>query len=417
MKKKHIFLVLLLLAVPSLSFAREARVYFTGDIIMHMPIRTAALSYNVTDRKNRTLNNRGFDFLFERIGDNLRDADIAVGNMEFPILPPYSSRPVKFNCEHEILGALKKAGFNLLNFVNNHILDQAEAGVISSLRFLNEYRMDFVGVNSSEGLARAGIVKKVRGIRIGFIAYTGILNYPRPKKQEGFYINWLYDTDKVRKDIADMKKRCDYLVMIVHTGKEYVQEPMACDRKILKSYVEDGVDLVIGHHPHVLQPAEKIISRDGRNCYIFYSLGNFISNQQTRLTADYNNGLGTRDSIIVKLIMKKAFFSSRITFRFEVEPIKTINTHDAKTGRRVIQTMSQLDSIEQMKARYAKADANEKRTIERQMQQLKSKLDLMERVLHRYGRVPEIMVVRNDMPAGSTVISTARRKDSVNPSN
>ena len=183
---------------------------------MHIPVKTSALSHNVVDVKTKTSrNNNGYDFLYYQIKDSLKQSDIAVGNMEFPVSPPFESKPNVFNSSPDAIRGIKWAGFNMVAIANNHILDQGSQGVVSTMRFLRENTIDYIGVGVDEEAARAGIVKTVNGIRVGFIGYTGYLNYPRPKKQAEYHLNWLYDKDELKRDIEEIKKRCDYLIMVV----------------------------------------------------------------------------------------------------------------------------------------------------------------------------------------------------------
>jgi poly-gamma-glutamate synthesis protein (capsule biosynthesis protein) len=159
------------------------RLSFVGDIIMHIPVKNCVQSRNVRDADGTTsLNNNGFDYLFERIRNELRESDVAVGNMEFPIAPPFTSKPRIFNCPPEVLSSMKEAGFTMMHIANNHILDQGDRGVVTTMGYIRNSGMDYLGVGETEAAARAGIVKTVKGIRIGFLGYTGLLNYHRPRR-------------------------------------------------------------------------------------------------------------------------------------------------------------------------------------------------------------------------------------------
>ncbi|OHD67501.1 MAG: hypothetical protein A2W19_07395 [Spirochaetes bacterium RBG_16_49_21] len=367
------FIVLTALSFYACSRSGKVIISFTGDIMMHIPVKTCALSRNkIDDNTKKSLNNRGFDFLFQRIKGSLRSSDIAVGNMEFPVSPPFEGKPKIFNCHPDVIPAMKEAGFTILHIGNNHILDQGEQGVIHTMEFIRNSRLDYLGVAADEPAARAGIVKDIHGIRVGFIGYAGYLNYPMPKKQKRFHLNWFYDKDNVERDIDGMRKRCDYLVMVVHTGVEYNSRPRSMDTAIMKSYINRGVDLIIGHHPHLLQPAEKVTASDGRVCYIFYSLGNFISNQDAKAQFYVNGaGLTTRDSIILRCILSHSGSSGRPIVRFEIEPILTIN--ERGHGSQIIQTVSVKEEIESLKKRYARADEIERVDINRRILNLYQK--------------------------------------------
>jgi hypothetical protein len=374
------------------SHASEARISFTGDIIMHIPVKSCALSHDSRDAgKKVSLNNRGFDYLFEPIRASLGRSDIVVGNMEFPVSPPFDSRPYVFNCYPEVLAALKKAGFTMMHLANNHVLDQELKGVVSTLAFVERAGLDTLGVARDEKTARAGIVREAGGLRIGFIGYAGYLNKHRPARMDGCYLNWLYDGYKLKQDIIDIKKRCDYLVLIAHAGVEYDSLPGRRDVELFRQCIDTGVDLVIGHHPHLLQPAELYTPADGRECYIFYSLGNFISNQSTKVEALYDGApLTTRDSVIVDCVLERT--GGRPAVRFELLPVYTRNGIETGTGLRSIQTRSILEEICGLKKRLPVADAKEKVDIERQLQTLYQKIKAIQKAVIRSGNLKGIRV-------------------------
>ncbi len=322
---------------PACKGETPVRISFTGDIIMHIPVKTAAAQNNKKDKILKTsLNNNGFDSLFEPLKNRLQKSDILMGNLEFPIAPPYTSKPRIFNCPPQILQSLKDTGFTMVTLANNHMLDQGPRGVATTINHVEKAGLQFIGVHRDEARARSGLVIEKQGIRIGFLAYTGVSNYPIPRSRS-FYINWFYHKKKVLKDIEEIKKRCDYLILTVHTGVEYALKPQKKDTALMKAYVEKGVDLIIGHHPHIIQPVEKVACKDGRSAYIFYSLGNFISNQSSTHSLPARGlATSTRDSILVSCLLRKD--NMRIIPEFEVTPILTWNTRDRRTWKRTIQT-------------------------------------------------------------------------------
>ena len=387
MNRIPIILLVSFLAIPCCfcSDAGEVRISFTGDIIMHIPVKTSARSHNVIDNVSKTSsNNGGYDFLYHRIKDSLKQSEIVVGNMEFPVSPPFESKPKVFNSSPDAIRGMKWAGFSMVTIANNHILDQGNQGVLNTMLFLKQNNMDYIGVGADETAARAGIVKTVHGIRIGFICYTGYLNYPRPKKQAEYHLNWLYDNEELRRDIEDIKKRCDYLIMVAHTGVEYMTIPRDRDVELYRNCINWGVDLVVGHHPHLLQPMEEVTADDGRTCYIFYSLGNFISNQGTRSVSYFDGApLSTRDSIIVSCILKRSEKDKRPVVRFDLVPVYTKNYIEKETNLRIIQTVPISREIQDLKKRLARAEAQEKVDIERQLQNLYQKLKAIRLALYR----------------------------------
>ncbi len=333
MKKMPFFgIIALSLAVfvPILLKGSEpgVRLAFTGDIIMHGPVRSCAYRRH-RDGGAAYRGNRGFNYLFEKITPLFADSDITAGNMEFPIFPPYDSRGTVFNCAPEVLAALKDAGFTLLSIANNHIMDQGEPGFRHTVRSLEKSGIPFVGADVGGTEARRGVVIRVRGVRIGFFAATGVLN--NPTQGNDCVINDFYDEKNCKAGISRLRRAADFVVLMAHFGEEYRYFPGERDRKLLMKYCDHGADLVVGHHPHVLQKAEMYRSRDGRNCAIFYSLGNFISNQTWE-----NLGMrmpeqmpDPRDSIVLQCLLERK--EGGISARYRVIPIVTVNRRDPGT--------------------------------------------------------------------------------------
>ncbi len=316
-------------------------VTFTGDVIMHGPVKSFAYRNNIIEPKTKkSINNGGFDILFEKVKTELTNSDYVIANMEFPIAPPFESKPMIFNCSPQVLDAFKNVNINIVNIANNHILDQGFEGVISTIKMLESKNIQYIG---------AGIYKKqdnqlngiITGntIKVGFIAYTGVLNYNLSVKHKNkIFINDFYNTEKVLKDIETIKKKTHFLVMIAHIGKEYSTKPSYQDKMLIQKYCNAGVDCVIGHHPHIIQPVEQLTTLDGRICTVFYSLGNFIANQSsTHLDIDTGVECSTREGLIVTLTLTK--HNNMITPDYNVMPILIYNIPDVqlehKYGRRI----------------------------------------------------------------------------------
>ncbi len=365
------------------------RLSFTGDIIMHIPVKTAARQNRKIDKKNRkSLNNNGFDFLFKNIQKHLAGSDIVQGNMEFPVAPPYTSKPRIFNAPPSVLDALKKTGFTMMSLANNHMLDQGSRGVRATIDHVEKAGLDFIGAHRTEAEARRGIVIEKKNIRVGFLACTGVSNYPIPKRKN-YHINWFYHKEKILDDIAAIKKRCDYLVMTVHAGVEYATLPSPKDAALMKEYAEAGVDLIIGHHPHIMQPVEKYQRRNGSHAWIFYSLGNFISNQSsTHRLKNSRLKTSTRDSVIVTCTLKRD--DKKIIPSLQVLPIITYNWRDRKTWRRTIQTWS----IDDFRARCEKGNFSQKEQIKMKkiVKSLESRVAALHYIINGAGQNGKITI-------------------------
>ncbi len=313
---------------------------FTGDIIMHIPVKNCAFRHSIKGQDGRSVNSNGFDFLFEKIRPELI-SDASVGNMEFPTSPPYSSEPWIFNCQPEIIQAMKKAGFAAVTVANNHIMDQDEKGADDTISALNLADLKFTGAGRTEKEALSGITVEGKGIRAGILACTGVMNRPFPAKGK-VIINRFYDRKKMLAAIDSMKQRSDFVILIVHTGTEYMPLPLPGDSSLMKEYMDAGADLIIGHHPHIVQPAEEYTASDGRHCAVFYSLGNFISNQDKEqiFFPEAGTFLSKRNGLIVKASLKKYREGENTFLKAEMKavPVTTRNYLDQENGLRIIQT-------------------------------------------------------------------------------
>ncbi|HOF14083.1 MAG TPA: CapA family protein [Spirochaetota bacterium] len=316
-------------------------VSFTGDVIMHGPVKSFAFRNNIIDIKTkRTINNGGFDILFEHIKPEFENSDYVVTNMEFPVAPPFTSKPFIFNCTPAVLDAFVSNHINIVTLANNHILDQQYEGLLSTIKILESKNINYIGAGTLINTTKDSINGIVVGdsIKIGIIAYTGVFNYELSRKlKKDIYINDFYSINKVLNDIARIKQKCDFLVMVAHIGEEYKTQPAKKDRDIIHTYCEAGVDCVIGHHPHVIQPVEQFKTNDGRFCTIFYSLGNFIANQSS-VHIDAISGVecSTRETIIVQLTVTK---NTENNHHYTVIPVMIINIPDTeskyKYGKRI----------------------------------------------------------------------------------
>ncbi len=397
MKRYCIILLTILLTSCSgsciqMPWEKGPVISFTGDVMMHGPVKSCA--YSRTARNNGAIVKNGFHHLFEPVTAQLQRGDLTVGNMEFPVKPPFTGKSIVFNCRPEVVDAMKNAGFDLVTLANNHVLDQGPEGIDTTLRYLDERGIEHVGVQITNKTGSRGYFTTIKDIRIGIIAYTGVHNYPMPRKVRHRYnINDFYHKETVLKDIKQARKDCDFLFMLVHTGTEYRLLPDERDRKLMKEYCLNGVDCVIGHHPHVLQPVEQITAESGRVCTIFYSLGNFISNQRYHHTTDDGSmEITTRDSAIVHCRLKRSLGS--ITASYEVVPIYTRNIPDRpyrKYGRN-IQTLSIPGEMQRLNGMLGETPGNEKTLYRKKLHVLEKHRNHIHTLLQYYGSYDNITI-------------------------
>ena len=360
---KYIFLMMLMIQ-PVLN--DDIVLIFTGDIMMHQAVKECSAAMNISDENGRSVNNGGFDCLFENISPLISESDLAAGNMEFPVCFPYKSLGVIFNSRPESVAALKKAGFGVLSLANNHIHDQNTEGVIETLLETGKNGITALGVAVNEKDARRGFIADIKGRKIAFYAATGLLNYYDRRFSKKYYVNWFYDESKVTADIKRLKNQSDFVVLMFHTGTEYTTIPGKKDSSLCRKYAEAGADIIIGHHPHVLQPYEYYKRKNGGFTHIFYSLGNFISDQNKPVKIPGKNKyIYLNDSAVVRIII------SGNSVRAEVIPIHTTSTESFSNGirfRRICNhTLSSL-----LKEAEKTGDANKVRLYKERADAVKS---------------------------------------------
>jgi poly-gamma-glutamate synthesis protein (capsule biosynthesis protein) len=243
-----------------------------GDNLIHIEI--------INDARTE---NGGFDFspVYTYIKPQIENADIAFINMEtisagteFGI----SGYP-KFNAPVELGEAVFDVGFNIVNYATNHSLDKGEAALRKTLAFWESKNIIALGAFTDEKKRSTPVRMKINNITFGFLSYTyGTNDLPLP--DDSPYLVALIDTNVMQREIAALRPLCDYLVVSMHWGEEFRASPNEFQEKLAQFLAEQKVDLVLGHHPHVLEEVRMIKRPDNGYMLCFFSLGNFISAQK-----------------------------------------------------------------------------------------------------------------------------------------
>ena len=219
----------------------------------------------------------------------------------------------RFNSPKEVGDAFLDMGFNLVSLANNHTLDRGEEGIISSLNYWKDKNVLTAGSYESLESRNNPIIKSKNGISYALLAYTTVTNgLTRPEGKE-YYLN-VYDETQVKKDIELLRDKVDLLLVSMHFGTEYSLKQNEEQEKIANYLASLGVDIVIGHHPHVIEPITYI-----DNTLVIYSLGNFISGQ---LTVDQLTGL----MVGVDVIKEKDQPIKLVNLRADLTYTKTKNS-------------------------------------------------------------------------------------------
>ncbi len=243
-----------------------------GDDLVHTSVIESG------KRSNGTYN---YDHLFTDIVRDIKKSDLAVINQETVLGGSelgYSGYP-RFNSPKEIGDAIVNAGFNVVLHATNHAMDKGEAGMQNSIDYWKKQKhVTVLGVNETEEEYHSVKVVEVNGIKIAMLNYTYSLNGQSLPKNREYMVNRL-DKEKIRQDVALAKEQADFVIVFPHWGTEYVYEPSSSQKMWTKLFLETGVDLVIGAHPHVIEPVEWFTREDGHKMLVYYSLGNYVSGQ------------------------------------------------------------------------------------------------------------------------------------------
>ena len=184
----------------------------------------------------------------------------------------YSSYP-RFNTPDQIGDTLIDVGFDIFNLANNHTLDKGEAGMIYSLSYWAGKNVTTVGMNSSFEERDTIKTYEKNGITYAILGYTTVTNGLRVPAGKEYYLN-VYDSERVAQDVAKVRNLVDVVMVSMHYGSEYTHTPTFEQTEIANYLASLDVDVVIGHHPHVIQPITYI-----NDTLVIYSLGNFLSGQ------------------------------------------------------------------------------------------------------------------------------------------
>lgn len=281
---------------PSETIPEDITIKMTviGDIMCH--------NTQYQDAYNSSSKKYDFSYVFDDIRDKLSKSDITIGNLETTFAGAkrgYSSYPT-FNTPEALAAALKNAGIDVLSTANNHCMDTGYNGICSTIKKLDQLGISHMGTYSTKEDSEKILVKDVNGIKIAFLSYTYGTNGIAIPKDKSFSVN-LINKKKIKTDLEKAKKlNVDLISVSMHWGIEYKQNPTEEQKDLADFLFKNGVDIILGSHPHVLEKMEKrtIQLEDGttKDGFLIYSLGNFMSGQYY----DY-----TKQSIILDLELTK----------------------------------------------------------------------------------------------------------------
>lgn len=265
-----------------------------GDIMCH--------NSQFKDAYNSETSTYDFSYVFDNISTYIKTADLCVGNLETTFAGEekgYSGYP-QFNTPDNLAYELKGIGLDVLTTAGNHALDTGYTGLSRTIDVLKDADISHLGTYQSQEEQDKVLIKFVKGLKIAFVNYTyGTNGIPVPKDKT-YCVN-LINKELISKQLDVAKSQDpDIIIACMHWGNEYQTKQNSTQMELADFLIQNGADIILGTHPHVLQPYEKrtVTLEDGstRNGFVAYSLGNFISDQNAKYT---------RSSIILDLTITK----------------------------------------------------------------------------------------------------------------
>lgn len=253
-----------------LNLEYSASLSAVGDILIHERV--------YLDAKNE--NSYDFNPMLEKVTPFLEQADLTIANSESIVggseigLSTYPA----FNSPYEIGAALKNSGVDIVTLANNHTLDRGKSAIENAIHYWDQIGMVHTGSYlSNDERAEVTLVTR-NNITFSFLSYTyGTNGIPTPGGMD-YLVNRI-DPLVIQQDLKHAREVSDVVVLSLHFGQEYQNMPNAEQIELAHFSADNGADIILGHHPHVLQPPEWIDAADGRKAFVVYSLGNFFSGQ------------------------------------------------------------------------------------------------------------------------------------------
>lgn len=320
------------------SSVKNITISAIGDIMAHDDQLKAQF--------DKDTNTYSFDNNFKYVKPYISNSDLAIGNLETTLAGPkakYSSFP-KFNSPDELADAIKDSGVDIVSTINNHTYDRGSDGVYRTLDVLNSKNIEHVGTKKNDTNENF-LIKDIDGVKLGVTAFSYGQVYGSTTALNGLPVNYndlnnlnIFNSSYVDiafneiKDTLDVmnNKETDLQAVILHWGDEYTRQPNKFQKELAKKLCDYGVDIIIGSHPHMVQPIEMINSDENDNeTLVIYSLGNFLSNQRNEIL----NKKYTEDGVIVNIDIDKNLNTGETTIS-NVEYIPTwVNKYNNKNGK------------------------------------------------------------------------------------
>lgn len=271
---------------PSEEESDTIQVVMIGDMLMHSKI---------IDSGKQEDGSYNFEHLFKNVKDFITEADIAIVNQETIMGGSkygYTGYP-SFNTPYALADALVDTGFNVILHATNHTLDKGKTGVLNCMDYwdTNYPNIKYIGMNRTQAAQNEIYVYEQDGFKIAILNYTYGTNGIKIPSDMPYLVN-LMDEDKIRADIRKAEEIADFTILCPHWGTEYKLQATNSQKEWAQIFLEEGVDLVMGTHPHVIEPIEWLTDDEGNKMLVYYSLGNFVNGTASKGSGVTNRMVG-----------------------------------------------------------------------------------------------------------------------------
>ena len=260
----------------------------------------------------------GYDFsdAYERVADKISEPDVAILNQETIISTEHnvSSYPM-FNSPVEVGDEMLEIGFDVFNIATNHSIDCGEKGLVSAINFWKSKNAVTTGAYLNNDDFNNIPMRDVNGVKIAYLGLTESTNGLSLPDDSDVILVKASDESLLQQRIMKAKETADVVIVNAHWGNEYTHEPTDAQRELAQKLAAWGADVIIGHHPHVIQPVEYITNSDGRKTLVAYSLGNFISaqNRGPRMLGGMLNFEIVKNNTTGEIALENVKFSGVVT--------------------------------------------------------------------------------------------------------
>ncbi len=262
---------------------QSVSILFLGDVMLSRGVA------------NQIGKNNDLYFSFQYIKKELLNNDFVFANLESPIIEgrKINAGEMFFRTDEQLIPILKEMNFSIVSLANNHMLDMGQKGLLNTLKILTENNIQHIGAGENYTKAHEPKILEKNGIKFAFLAYNDddviLATNEATNDRAG---TAFMDLGTLKKDVAEAKISADFVIVSMHSGDEYQIEPNQRQIDFAHTAIDNGVNLVIGHHPHIIQKYEQY-----KNGHIFYSLGNCIFDQMWSEE--------TREGIMAKIVFSK----------------------------------------------------------------------------------------------------------------